>query len=177
MPKLISLAVVLASSLLPTPSSYGQDVGADVPALTSAAAAIVAADTSATLYFYVDLLGLRRVSTFRVDEGFGQRSGLSDGKPFDVTVLATGEGADALQLKIVHFAGAPKADQPGPIQERVGVRYLTFYFSSIDEILERLVSAGVSTLGETPFELGDGRRFAVVHDPNGVTVELIGAAE
>ena len=177
MRQVFPFAVASAVALCAGASLRAQDVPREPPALTSAAVAVVAEDVSATLHFYVDLLGLRPVDAFHIDESFGRRSGLSAGRPFDVTVLAAGEDAGAFQIKVVGFDDDPGADTPGPIQARAGVRYLTLYFSSISNILARLTAAGVPTAAETPFSLADGREFAVVHDPNGVTVELIGAAE
>jgi len=51
---------------------------------------------------------------------------------------------------------------------------LTLYVKDLDRALDRLKRANVPLLGEPPVDLGGGTHIAVVKDPDGHFIELIG---
>ena len=170
---LLSLVAIVCAALVadaqndPTVPTYDNPV---------VAIGLVVGDLDASRAFYGELLGFRETGGFPIDSSFGRRSGLSDGVPFEVVILQPGGAAAGTQLKLVHFAEGAGDAGVGPIQSRRGVRYLTLYLDDIAPAVARLRAAGVAFEGETPMTLGDGRGFALVRDPDGVLVELIGAA-
>ncbi|MGO8863579.1 MAG: VOC family protein [Acidimicrobiales bacterium] len=78
-------------------------------------------------------------------------------------------------IELVEFAGG-MADAPTPSSEPAIGFLLVSVYLHIEPTLARLASTG---LGGTParISLDGGVQMAVVHDPNGVTVELIDLGE
>ncbi|MFK8057532.1 MAG: VOC family protein [Saprospiraceae bacterium] len=134
-------------------------------------------DLEASKHFYVDLLGLVETRNFSINEDFGTRSGLSDGVPFEVFIVKP-EGADqATEIKLVQFKDPLAQKAEGPIQGSNGVRYMTLFVDDVMAVIERLKADGLTLEGECPLKLGNGADFAVVKDPDGVFVELIGPSK
>ncbi len=135
---------------------------------------LVVSDIEKSVNFYTNVLGMVKSGTFSVDEDFGRRSGLSNGVPFDVVVLKTSNNPAASEWKVISFKNSAKNTKNHHIQDHLGMRYITLFVNNMDEILNRLEVAGVELLGETPTSLGDGSRFVLIQDPDGIFVELIG---
>jgi hypothetical protein len=57
------------------------------------------------------------------------------------------------------------------------MRYVTLHVTSLKPFLQRFKDNKVPLLGETPIPIGGGRHFALVQDPDGIFVELIGPLE
>lgn len=57
--------------------------------------AIVANDLDETLDFYTNIIGMKKIAEFPVDEEFSKKSGLSDGVSFQVTVLQLNEDKES----------------------------------------------------------------------------------
>ena len=78
---------------------------------------------------------------------------------------------DAGVIELVDFSGGI-ADAPTPSSEPAVGFFLVSVYTQIQPTLSRLASLG---LGGTPsrITLSVGTQMAVVHDPNGVSVELI----
>lgn len=147
---------------------------APAPAPTTVSIAIVCSDIDRSLLFYTQGLGMNRTGGFAIDEVFGLASGLSGGAPFHVERLQFGEVGSTVEWKLIRFADQEGAPLPEYIQSRTGVQYLTLIVASVSEHLDRLAAIGVTPRGETPLTLPDGRTFALVQDPDGLFVELIG---
>jgi catechol 2,3-dioxygenase-like lactoylglutathione lyase family enzyme len=64
------------------------------------------------------------------------------------------------------------AKAAGPFFATTGLRYLTFYVSDLDAILERAAARG-GTLQHGPTEIGPGVRIAVLVDPDGNAIEMV----
>lgn len=136
--------------------------------------AIVAYDVEETLEFYTEVLNMKVVSEFSINEEFGKRSGLSDGVPFDVTVLQLNNDPNSSQIKITGFNNKEDLTKDEFIQDRIGVQYLTILVKNVDPFIDRLNERGIEFRGQTPTELNDGKRFVLIQDPNGLFIELIG---
>lgn len=134
---------------------------------------LIASDLEASLTFYTDIIGMQETGGFGIDAAFGKNSGLTGGTPFDVKILKLEDDPNATELKIMSFN---KEKNPGEkhIQVRNGMRYITIFVKSIVPVLERLKRNNIPFLGKTPIQLGDGRDFILIQDPDGVFVELIG---
>ncbi len=135
---------------------------------------VVTSDLEASLRFYTEAIGMQRVSSFEIDEDFGQRSGLSGGVPFKVEVLQLGTGETATQWKVMTFGERAEEQQNTHIHNRVGMQYITLLVNNLSASIARLEEHGVPMLGETPTALSDGRHFVLVKDPDDTFVELIG---
>ena len=60
------------------------------------------------------------------------------------------------------------------IQDDVGMQYITINVKSLKPVIERLKQMKVTFLGETPIPLNAKSHFALVQDPDGNFIELIG---
>ena len=132
--------------------------------------AICTRDIEASLRFWQDGLGFVQ----QMDETFdGDWPTLFSAREAQLRSIFLGDPStgDAGIIELVEFAGG-MADAPAqPPEPAVGF-FLVSVYTQIELTLNRLVSLG---LGGTPsrITLSVGTQMAVVHDPNGVTVELI----
>ncbi len=136
---------------------------------------IVVRDPARTAAFLTNAIGFTEVKGFSVTPELGKKIGLIDGYPVDVRMFALTETEPSTKVKILSF---PKANAAQPdqkfIHSTLGIRYLTLYVKDMTRTLERLKVARVPLLGETPLDLGGGTCIAVVQDPDGNFIELIG---
>ena len=140
---------------------------------------IVVSDIDKSLKFYQDALGLTELSTFDVPKDLGGSTGLSDDRPFHIHVLALGEEESATKVKLMQFKDTPgkKIDNKF-IHSSYGVRYLTIFVNDLNKALERAKKAGVIPIAQGPVKVPEniapGMGLAVVRDPDGNMVELVG---
>lgn len=134
---------------------------------------VVVSDMEKSLAFYKDIIGMVEVGGFDIDEAFGKTSGLTGGEPFSVKILKLEDSEAANQFKMVSF-GNTDGTKSTYIQDDVGVQYTTIFVKSMKPFLERLAANNIPLLGDTPTTLGDGRRFVLIQDPDGIFIELIG---
>lgn len=136
---------------------------------------IVVSDAARTASFLTNAIGFKEVAGFEVNAALGKRIGLVDGHDVKVRMFVLAEGDPVTHIKILSFpnAASKKPDQQ-TIHATLGIRYLTLYVNDMSRALERLKAAKVPTLGETPVDLGGGNYIAVVKDPDGNFIELIG---
>ena len=165
------LFISVASCVLAfsAPVAYGQQPYAS-PTIDIG---LVVSDLDASVAFYEEALGMQQVSTFSVDSTQARQTGLTDGAPFHAVVMKLGEGDGASALKLVRV-GEPERSRPAFIDERSGIRYITLQVVALRPMLERLQQHDVAVLGDAPVPLGGESYFALVQDPDGVFIELIG---
>ncbi|MCB0517761.1 MAG: VOC family protein [Lewinellaceae bacterium] len=135
---------------------------------------VVVSDLEKSLDFYTRVLGMQKTGGFKIDEDFGNRSGLSDGVPFEVTVLKLVDSPDAAEWKLLSFGKGATHPKQLHIQDDTGVQYVTLFVKAIQPILERIRQNNIPLLGSTPVVLKDGRQFILIQDPDGTFIELIG---
>lgn len=173
----MTLNPLLAAALLLAPASalHADHHGEDVFSKHVVDIGIVVSDLEASLKFYTEVLGCKKASSFEVDAKRATAFGLTDNQPAKITVLALGDSDARTSLKLMSFPEAPgkKADHEF-IHSTLGFSYLTLFVTDMDAALERLKKADVKLLGETPAPLGGKTKIAVVRDPDGNFVELIG---
>jgi lactoylglutathione lyase len=160
---LLAIAASALTTLAQTEFSRGNiDIG------------IVVRDTDRTAAFLTNAIGMTEVKGFSVTPEQGKKIGLVDGYPVDVRMFALG-GEPGAKLKVLSFpkTKAKTADQKF-IHSTLGIRYLTLYVKDMTPAVERIKAAKVKLLGETPLDLGGGNYIAVVQDPDGNFIELIG---
>jgi catechol 2,3-dioxygenase-like lactoylglutathione lyase family enzyme len=138
---------------------------------------VVVEDIEASVQFYTESLGMIKTGGFTVTGEASKRTGLSDGIPFDVVVLKLHDDPNAAEWKLLSFD--KKATHPTQkfIQDDNGMQYITLFVKSLKPFVERLEKNSIELLGETPTQLGDGRYFVLVQDPDGTFIELIGPME
>ena len=135
---------------------------------------VVVSDLQKSVEFYTEVVGMTRTGQFSVDEKFSKQSGLADGLPIHVTVLKLGEDKDATQWKLMTFGDRARSHRSRHICDQTGVQYVTILVKDLTPILKRIREHHVKLLGETPIPLGTDRHFALIQDPDGTFIELIG---
>jgi len=135
---------------------------------------VVTKDLQKSLDFYLNVIGMTKVSEFDVDGDFGSSSGLTDGLAFHVEVLKLQDSPDANQWKLMSFKKEGSHPMPGYIHDDTGMQYITLNVNSLDPILKRIEKHKVKLLGKTPVSLNETDHFVLVQDPDGTFIELIG---
>jgi catechol 2,3-dioxygenase-like lactoylglutathione lyase family enzyme len=104
--------------------------------------------------FYGAVLGFKQLSTLNVGNGGG------------VARFQAG----AQELKLTRRVGN-RTYQAGGARGATGLRLLTFFFADEAQLAARFAQHGLAAPAFTDF--GDGRRSALVQDPDGQDVELV----
>lgn len=135
---------------------------------------VVVRDLNKSLDFYTNVIGMVQTGSFEIGADFSKKSGLADGLSAQVKVLRLGNGEAATQWKLMTFDDKAKSQQNDFIHSHTGMRYITIQVKDLTPILKRIRDRQIKLLGETPVPLGRDNHFALVQDPDGVFVELIG---
>lgn len=134
---------------------------------------VVVSDIEKATKFYTQALGFTPAGSFDVAAQMAGDTGLTDAKPFQVRMFALGNDPAATKLKVMQIPGARKVDNQF-ISSSLGVRYLTVFVTNLTSTLERLKQNGVAPVKE-PYRLGGGETYlALVKDPDGNIIELLG---
>lgn len=129
--------------------------------------------------FYSKALGLTEVEGFEVNGAYAKRVGLTDGKELKIRVFTLGGDAPTTKIKLMSFGcDVSKPSDNTYIHSELGVSYLTFFVPNLNTALERAHQSGVSPISEGPLELPknlpQGVFLALVRDPDGNIIELVG---
>lgn len=135
---------------------------------------VVCKDIDKSLDFYLNVIGMSKVSEFDVDGDFGTSSGLSKGLAFHVDVLKLQDTPEANQWKLMSFKKEGSHPLSTYIHDDTGVQYITLMVNSLEPFLKRIKDHQVKLLGETPIALDEKDHFVLVQDPDGTLIELIG---
>jgi len=135
---------------------------------------VVVSDVEKAAKFYTEAIGFRQVGSFDVAGQMAGDTGLTDNRPFQVRVFALGNEPTATKLKVMEVpgAGSKKVDNQY-ISSSLGFSYLTIMVSDLDKTMARLARNGVSPV-KAPYQLGGNNYLALVKDPDGNIIELIG---
>ncbi len=140
---------------------------------------IVVRDLDKSASFYKEALGLTEAPGFEVNGDYAKRIGLSDGKSLDIRVFTLGGDDPTTKIKLMSFGcdiGKPSDNQY--IHSQLGFSYLTLHVPDLNVALERAQKAGVAPLADGPLELPknlpQGIYLALVRDPDGNIIELVG---
>jgi len=135
---------------------------------------LVVSDVEKAAKFYTEAIGFQQVGSFDVAGQMAGDTGLTDNRPFQVRVFALGTEPAATKLKIMEVpgAGSKKVDNQY-ISSSLGFSYLTIMVSNIDKAMSRLARNGVAPV-KPPYQLGGNNYLALVKDPDGNIIELIG---
>ena len=171
------LALVLIAAVVPLATPYL--IQADEPRVSFSQPVIdigvVVSDLDKSAAFYTNVIGFRETTGFALGPDMAKKIGLTDNRGAKIRVFELGEGSGATKVKLMSFpdAGAAKPDRHF-VHSTLGLNYLTLYVSDMSVSLERLKSAGVKLLGESPVDLGGGTLLVTFQDPDGTFFELIG---
>jgi lactoylglutathione lyase len=165
------LTAAAGSSLQDTPSEFSSgtiDLG------------VVVSDLEDSVDFYTNLIGFTEVPGFAVDGEFCGGAGLTDVHGLKVRVLVLWKDGKATNLKLMALPEVKSRTSDNAfIHSQLGYSYITIRTVSLGPALERLEKAGLSPLAKGPIALPgagpDGPHLAVVRDPDGNLIELIGS--
>lgn len=138
---------------------------------------VVVADLDRSLDFYVNTIGMVKAYSFKINEDFGKRSGLSNGVPTAVTVLKLDNSPEANEWKLMSFNKEAAHPKQKYIQDDIGPQYITINVKALKPIIEKLKAKNIPFLGNTPIPLNEKSHFVLVQDPDGTFIELIGPME
>jgi catechol 2,3-dioxygenase-like lactoylglutathione lyase family enzyme len=138
---------------------------------------VIVSDLEKSIDFYTNVVGMVKTGGFSIDADFGKKSGLTDGEPFDVTILKLKDSPEAAEWKLMSFGKESSHPQQQFIHDDVGMQYITIFVKSMKPFVERLKNHNIEFLEETPLFLPDGRQFVLIQDPDGSFIELIGSEE
>ncbi len=162
---LILVIGVLTLNVMASPDEFSS---------TTIGIGVVCSDVEKSLNFYTNVIGMIKTGEFEVDADFAQKSGLSNGVAFHVDVLRLGDSDDATQWKLMSFSDKAQTAKKEFIFNNTGMQYITINVTNLTPIVERIKKAGIPFCGDTPTPLGDSSHFALVQDPDGTFIELIG---
>ena len=134
----------------------------------------VVTDLAKSVDFYTNIIGMTKTSTFSVDGVKSKELGLTDGRPIDVTVLKLEDSPQANEWKLMSFGTKPGHKKPKYIHDDTGMQYITILVNHLNPIIERIEKNKIQILSGKPSDLGEGRFFILIQDPDGTFVELIG---
>jgi len=134
----------------------------------------VVTDLAKSVDFYTNIIGMTKTSTFSVDGVKAKELGLTDGRPIDVTVLKLEDSPQANEWKLMSFGTKPGHKKPKYIHDDTGMQYITILVNHLNPIIERIEKNKIQILSGKPSDLGEGRFFILIQDPDGTFVELIG---
>jgi lactoylglutathione lyase len=125
--------------------------------------------------FYIEVLGLRHISTLTVSPQLGAASTFSsDGYRIMRLQFNTGE-----RLKLVGAGRPPVGDAAdGEVLDRQGLAFLTFIVPDLKGLVDELLAAGVEvSTGAELVEIRTGVFVAFALDPEGNRLELVEYAD
>ena len=139
----------------------------------------VVSDIDKSVKWYKEVIGFQELDGFDVPGGFASEVGLSNKLPFHVHVLVLGEGSPATKLKLMQFKSNPGARVDNSfIHASYGFRYLTIFVKDLNKAVAQAEMHGTKPIakGVQPLPAGfpEGVGLAVVRDPDGNFVELVG---
>ncbi len=138
---------------------------------------VVVSDIEKSLDFYTNVIGMRKVGEFDVNEEFSKISGLTGGVAFHVDILKLEDKPGATQWKLMSFEKETAHPLSKYIQDDTGVQYVTINVTSLKPFLERIKKHHVKLLGDTPVPLDATNHFVLISGPDGTIIELIGPLE
>lgn len=171
------LALLFAASLSWVPGFAQNNTQTNAFTSETISVGVVVSDLEKSVEFYTQVIGMKKTGGFSVNADMGKRTGLTDGVPVSITVLKLGESKTATEWKLMSFGKPAAHPKQTRLQDDTGMQYITLHVKALKPVLERIKSHQVKLLGETPLLLGGTSYFALVQDPDGTFVELIGPME
>ena len=125
--------------------------------------------------FYEEVLGFEEIDEFTVSKEVAGDSGLTDYRQFTADVMAIGDGENATRIKLIEMSGRPGARVDNSfVNSTLGPSYLTLHVNDMDPILKAAADHKVNPLAKGPIKIGGDRYLALIRDPDGNFIELVG---
>jgi lactoylglutathione lyase len=141
---------------------------------------VVVSDIDKAVKWYTDVVGFNPVTEFGVPGDFAKQVGLTNSIPAHIHVLALGDGPGATKVKLMQFKQAPGAriDQTY-FHSTYGFRYLTIFVKDMPTAMARAAKHGAKPISGDAITIPEsvapgGNQIAVLRDPDGNFVELVG---
>ena len=136
---------------------------------------LVVSDINASLTFYRDVLGFQEVLQFDVDANLATTVGLTDHRPLHIHALVLGKEPSATKVKLMQIEGEPgKKVDHSFIHSSLGLSYLTIFVKDLRIALDHAKQHGVEPIAKGPVPIPGDLHLALVRDPDGNLIELIG---
>ncbi|NNJ25205.1 VOC family protein [Alienimonas chondri] len=136
---------------------------------------VIVSDVGAAEEFYESVLGFEEIDEFTVSEQIAGDSGLTDYRKFTADVMAIGWGENATRIKLIEMAGRPAARVDNQfISSTYGPSYLTLHVKDMDPILKAAAEHKLKPLAKGPVKIGEKGYLALLRDPDGNFIELVG---
>ncbi len=136
---------------------------------------VLVSDVHAAEEFYEDVLGFEEIDEFTVSEQVAGDSGLTDYRKFTADVMAIGWGEDATRIKLIQMPGRPPARADNRfVNSTYGPSYLTLHVADMDPILKAAAKHKIKPLAKGPVKIGAKGYLALIRDPDGNFIELVG---
>jgi len=164
---------LLLSVLLVVIPSYAE-LPPDDFAKSGVSVGVVVEDLNKSLDFYLNVIGMVKTGEFGVDAAKAKELGLSNGNSFDVKILKLENSENAPEWKLMSFGKKATHPKQSYVPDDNGMQYITIYVKSMKPLLERIKEHDVKTLGISPTMLSETLQFALIQDPDGNFIELIG---
>lgn len=139
---------------------------------------MVVRDIDESVAFYRDAIGFTEVSTFDVPAELATETGLTINRAFAARVMQLGDTEGGTRLKLIEMHGVPRCCDTSYLHSVTGYRYLTVRVADMEAAIARARAAGVEPEASGPVEAPPPFKpntwIAILHDPDGNMVELIG---
>ena len=134
----------------------------------------VVEDLEKSIQFYTEVIGMTQTGSFTVDKEKATELGLTNKNKLDVAVLKLEDRPKATEWKLMSLG--TKANHPNQkwMHDDTGMQYITILVNNLTPFIERCKKHNVAILSGEPSDLGNGKFFILVQDPDGTFIELIG---
>lgn len=138
---------------------------------------IVVSDTMRSLAFYTKVLGMKRISTWHASKEMSAAAGVNKGKAFSVIDLNLACEGYVLKYKLnntisnIQSDTTVNADSGEYSFVKLGTSYLTINVKTVNTFIERIKENNIKYKLLT---LPSGNRVVLLHDPDGVLLEISG---
>ncbi|MCA9041483.1 MAG: VOC family protein [Planctomycetaceae bacterium] len=159
--------------------SVGDDVEKTWFRTTTVDFGIVVSDIDKSVAFYRDVLGMNAASSFNVSTDIAREAGLTKNEPLTVQVMTLGKESTATKVKLMQVEGtAPQKQNLEYINSTLGMSYMTLHVTNVSEVLKNAAEYDVKPIANGPTDIsrgsGNNMVLAIVRDPDGNLVELVG---
>ena len=176
MKRLLPLFALLPAAGLIAVADHHDEAGIPGPYRTAVIdVGVIVSDIEKAEHFYEDALGFTEIDEFDVSAAVGRASGLTDNQKFTADVMAIGDGENATKIKLIEIPDAPGARPDNRfVHSTYGPSYLTLHVDDIDAVLAMAAKEGVKPLADGPTKAGGTTYIALLRDPDGNFIELVG---
>ena len=135
---------------------------------------VVVEDLQRSIDFYTNVVGMTKTGEFSVAQEQCKELGLTDSYQLDVTIMKLENSDRSNEWKLMSLGTKAKHPKQNYMSDDTGMQYITIMVNHVMPVLERAEKNGVKILSGKPSTLGNGQKFLLIQDPDGIFIELIG---